>query len=256
MMDSVVEAAQKDGRDLDDKEMELVTRARDRIKALDEQMGPLEEAQRIAGESAERLATISRFQEQRRRDAPPDDVQYRSAGEYVLDRWRAGIGHGESLQRLDVYHRAAAHQTTTDNPGLLPAPIVGPIVSFIDTARPLVSALGPRQLPSGTWSRPNITQHTDVGPQSAEKAELISRKMVIGKIPVTAVTLGGYVNISRQNVDWTQPQIMDIVINDLAAQYALETEQHAAATFVAGATAGPTLPTGANDAAAIAGAFW
>ena len=44
--------------------------------------------------------------------------------------------------------------------------------------------------------------------------------MIIGKVPVTAITYGGYVNVSRQDIDWTQPAIMDIVINDLAAQYA------------------------------------
>ena len=47
-------------------------------------------------------------------------MEYRSAGEYVLDRWRAGLGMEEAVYRLDLYHRAAAHQTTGDNPGLLP----------------------------------------------------------------------------------------------------------------------------------------
>ena len=48
--------------------------------------------------------------------------------------------------------------------------------------------------------------------------------MMIAKVPVTAVTYGGYVNVSRQDIDWTQPQIMDIVISDLAGVYAQETE--------------------------------
>ena len=51
--------------------------------------------------------------------------------------------------RLDMYNRAAAHQTTADNPGLLPTQILGPVINFIDAARPLMTALGPRQLPSG-----------------------------------------------------------------------------------------------------------
>ena len=80
--------------------------------------------------------------------------------------------------------------------------------------------------------------------------------MVIGKLPVTAVTYGGYVNVSRQDIDWTQPQIMDIVIGDLAGQYAIKTEDVAADAFAAGATAGPTIPTGTPTPEAIAGAFW
>ena len=43
-------------------------------------------------------------------------------------------------------------------------------------------------------------------------------------VPVNATTYGGYVNVSRQNIDWSQPAIMDLVINDLASAYAQETE--------------------------------
>jgi len=253
-IDSMVEAAQDDGRDLNDQEMELVTRARDRIGTVNTLMQPLEEARRISTESNERIAGLARFLQDD--DRKPREVEYRSAGAYVLDRWRAGLGHEEAVGRLDVFHRAAAHQTTADNPGLLPESILGPVVNFVDAARPVVSALGPRQLPSGTWSRPKVTQHTAVLAQSAEKAELTSQKMVIGKLPVTAVTYGGYVNVSRQDIDWSTPSVMDIVIQDLAAVYAAKTEDVAVDAFAAGATAGSTLPTGAVDPDAVAAAFW
>jgi len=254
VMDSVVEAAQKEGRDLDDREMELLGNARERMKSLEAQMGPLEEARRISGDSQERLARIAE-QMAKNGEEKPKEVKYRSAGEYVLDRWQAGLGHQTAIQRLDLYHRAAAHQTTADNPGLIPEQILGPVVSFVDAARPIVTAIGVRQLPSGSWSRPRITQHTQVGEQAAEKTELVSRKMVIGTVPVSATTYGGYVNISRQNIDWSQPAIMDIVINDLAAQYAIETETAAADTLSTGATAGPTIAAGATGEE-VAAALW
>ena len=92
----------------------------------------------------------------------------------MIDRWKAGLGEEEARERLELYHRVAAHQTSADTDGLLPEPVLGPVVNFIDQSRPLVTALGPRQLPSGTWSRPRITQHTNVEAQSAEKAELTS----------------------------------------------------------------------------------
>jgi hypothetical protein len=176
-----------------------------------------------------------------------------------MDRWRAGLGMDDAVQRLDLYHRAAAHQTTADNPGLLPEQIIGPIINFVDSARPLVTAFGPRNLPSGSWSRPKITQHTTVDAQSAEKAELVSQKMTITKVPVTAATYGGYVNVSRQDIDWTQPGIMDIIIGDLASVYAQKTEDVFGDALVAGgtaATAATTLPTGANTAQQIAGVVW
>ena len=135
------------------------------------------------------------------------EVEYRSAGEYVIDRWRAGLGNEEARGRLELYHRVAAHMTTSaDSAGILPDPIVGPVVNFVDAARPLVSALGPRELPGKTWSRPKVTQHTAVAEQSAEKAELTSQKMIIGEVTGTSQTFGGYVNVSRQLIDFSSRQ--------------------------------------------------
>lgn len=253
-IDNMVEAAQGENRDLSEQELELVTRARDRINEVDQRMRPLEEANRIAGESNERIAALARLMDDA--EKKPRDVEYRSAGSYILDRWRAGIGQAEAVHRLDVYHRAAAHQTTGDNAGLLPEQILGPVVNFVDASRPLISALGPRQLPSGSWSRPKVTQHTATAGQVGEKTELVSQKMTIAKLPVSASTYGGYVNVSRQNVDWTQPSIMDLIVADLASEYAKDTENHACGNLTTDAPAGPTLPTGVPSAADVAGALW
>jgi HK97 family phage major capsid protein len=253
-LDQLVEAAQADQRDLSEQEMELATRARDRIAQVNELMQPLEEASRISSQSADRIAALAASMGNG--NDPPREVEYRSAGQYVLDYWKAGLGLNEAQQRLELFHRTAAHQTTGDNPGLLPQQVLGPVITFVDDARPLVTALGPRQLPSGAWSRPRISQHVDVAPQAGEKTELVSRKMVIGMVPVTATTYGGYVNVSRQNIDWSQPSIMDLVINDLASVYAQETEQALGTAIDAASTAGATLPTGAADPDEVAAAIW
>jgi HK97 family phage major capsid protein len=255
--DGLLESAEKEGRDLSDNEMELFTRSRDRLGELNKQLGPVQESRRISVDSRNMLAEIAGFAEAERGPDRPAEVEYRTAGAYVLDYWKASLGSEDARQRLDLYNRAAAHQTTADNPGLLPTPILGPVVNFVDSGRPLVGALGVRQLPSGSWSRPKVTQNTQVALQPVgEKNELVSRKMTIGKVAVAAKTFGGYVNVSRQDIDWTQPAIMDIVINDLAAQYAIETENALVDDLTAGATTGPTLATGALTAAATATAFW
>ena len=146
-IDGVVEAAEKDGRDLTQQEMELVTRAVTGSGELNEQAKPMQEAARIAIESP-RPGRADRPPDGHRDTRSPGEVEYRSAGEYVIDRWRAGLGIEEARERLELYHRAAAHMTTSaDSAGILPEPIVGPVVNFVDAARPLVSALGPRELP-------------------------------------------------------------------------------------------------------------
>ena len=185
------------------------------------------------------------------------EFQYRSAGHYVLDNIKAVRGDREAADRLDWYNRVAAHQTTTNAAGIVPQEIVGSVINFIDSSRPLVTALGARPLEGGpNFYRPRVTTHTSVAKQSAEKAEFSSTAMVLDKLTATVDTYGGYVNVSRQIIDWSSPSIMDIIVQDLAAQYAIQTETAAAAQFLAAATAGTVIPTGATTADAVAAAVW
>jgi HK97 family phage major capsid protein len=258
-LEQLFEKAQKDGRDLNPNEVGLSERVRGEMAALHEQLDPMLETQRIAQESAKRLEAITKIENRETREpsgALKGQYEYRSAGEYICDYWQAGLGLEEATKRIKLYHRAAAHQTTADNPGLIPTPIVGPVVNFVDSNRPLVNFLGPNQLPGWSFSRPKVTQHTTVAAQSAEKAELASQKMTVGKIAAAPTTLGGYVNVSRQDADYTQPAIMDVLVSDLAAQYAVLSESNAATTFDTAATAGLALPTGANTADQLAASLW
>jgi hypothetical protein len=117
--------------------------------------------------------------------------------------------------------------------------------------------LGPREVPGGRFTRPRVTQHTQVAVQAGEKVELASRKMLIDSTPVDMSTYGGYVNVSRQNIDWSVPQIMDLVVQDLAAQYAIQTELATATELVSNATAGnPQIPASGADAADVSAALW
>src|SRR5918994_595931 len=81
-------------------------------------------------------------------------IEYRSTGAYLQDYIEAQTGSTSARERLEVYTRAAAHQKTSDNLGVIPDPIVGDVLNFIDAARPLVATLGPRDMPSATWYRP------------------------------------------------------------------------------------------------------
>ena len=250
-VDGIFTAAE--GKDLTPDQLALVTDTKARMEEVNKKIEPLVEMRRISGDSTERIRQIAQYMKDK--PARPDSVEYRSAGEYVLDVWKAGLGGEEAERRLDIFNRAAAHQTTADNPGLLPDQILGPVINFVDESRPLTTALGPRNLPNGTWNRPRITQHTNVAAQAGEKTELVSRKLTIAKIPVNAVTYGGYVNVSRQDIDWTSPSIMDIVISDLAGYYAQVTEAALGSTLVGSASAGTDLP-GTATAADVTGAIW
>lgn len=257
--------AEQANRSLSDNEKQLIREAQAEATAVQDDLDLAAETSRIAIESRN---NVKRYDTQiaaaRRPGSNVGVIEYRSAGEYLVDLWAAqadgngqGRKHKDRLETYELATRVAAHQTTADNLGVIPQTILDPVINFIDAARPAVTFFGPRPIPGGpTFIRPKVTQHTQVGAQSAEKAELASRKMLITRNNVTVSTYGGYVNVSRQDIDWSQPNIMDLVITDLAAQYAIETEEAFITALEAGATNGGTALTGAMTQQQIAAVIW
>lgn len=253
------------GRDLNDAEKETLGGIQVRMQELREQLGVLEASSKAASETATRLKQIDVAMTQSR-NVGSKVVEYRSAGAYMVDAYQAAMGNRQSAERIEVFHREADHQLTSDNPGVIPDPIVGSVINFIDAARPIVNSVGVQALPTGSFHRPKVTGHTAVGRQTdggsaeiTEKVELESQKMTIVRLGVEASTYGGYVNVSRQNIDFSSPQIMDIIVQDLAAQYAIETEA-VAADVLAATSATPVeypLVTGNNfNQTALSEAIW
>src|SRR5262245_48844461 len=249
-------------RDLNDTEKASLVETRSRMGAIKDQLVELEATAQIAQDVAARAKQLDVAISTARRGAPAE-IEYKTAGAYYTDYVAAQTGSRDAMERLEVFTRAAAHQKTTDNLGVVPDPIVGPVLNFIDSARPMVGWLGPQNMPSATWYRPKVTQHTSVAAQGSagaaadEKAELTSQKMTITRQTLTAVTYGGYVNVSRQNIDFSSPQIMDTIINDLAANYAIQTEAALGVELIAGTnnveltTASGGTPTEAELTAAL-----
>lgn len=256
----IIKNAQDADRDLNKAEEESLGELTNRVNRLQEQLNAVESARDASNQAEERLQRFDDAIKKARRTAANQEVEYRSAGHWALDTYKASIGDREASQRLEVFFRAAAHQTTPDNLGVIPDPIIGNVINFIDAARPLVNFLGAQNMPSATWHRPLVTQGTKVRPQGDygdaidEKEELASQKMLITRLTANAVTYGGYVNVSRQNIDFSSPQILDIIINDLAARYAIQTEQALCAELAATTTAGVgygVTPTAATVATAV-----
>jgi HK97 family phage major capsid protein len=258
----IIETAQNAERDLNSAEKETLSNLRGRIGELKDQLEELEAMSDVAGQVAQRMKQFDQAMTVARRNGDTA-VEYRSAGAWALDSYRASIGNTEARERLEVFYREAAHQTTPDNLGVVPDPIVGNVINFIDAARPLVNFIGAQNMPSATWHRPHVTQGTRVDVQGSygdsddEKTELVSQKMLITRLTANAVTYGGYVNVSRQNIDFSSPQVLDIIINDLAARYAIQTESALAAELASTTTAGVGYGTAGNQTAAtVATAIW
>jgi HK97 family phage major capsid protein len=259
----LVRSAEEAQRDMTDAEMDLVKGARSRVDELKIQLDTLYDTRQVTEAAAKRATEVNSALEEVRGRATTT-VQYRSAGSYVLDQWKGATGDRDAAARVEAYIRAADHQKTSDNPGIVPDPIIGPLINFIDESRPLVSFFGTQPVSSPTFYRPKVTQHTAVGIQGTagsgganEKTELESQKMTISRLTGHVDTYGGYVNVSKQNIDFSNPSIIDTVVNDLAGQYAIETEAVFAAAVAAAATgtAGYGLASAASQTS-IAKAIW
>lgn len=252
-VDQLLSHADTDGRDLVDAEKANLKSARQRIGELDEQINPIIDFEKLRQASAGAAFSAPGAREVIRPAAAtaPPPPQYTSAGAFLVD-YVASLQHKDhKLAELLGPHKAAAaarverirewdavqkaaNQITTDTPGLLPTPILGPVLNTIDANRPLVTSLGPKNMagtPGTKFQRPRVTQHTTSGKQTAEKTALPTQKMTISAVEFLKETHGGWVNISRQDIDWTSPTAWDILTQDLADAYQVDTETATSTAF-------------------------
>jgi hypothetical protein len=140
--------------------------------------------------------------------------------------------------RPDAQIRAT--QVTADTPGVLPVPIIGDIMSDVDGSRPFITTVGAKSLAFAgeTFKRPVITQHTAVGKQTVQATTtgVGSQRLIIGSVTFTKETWGGYLDVSRQDIDWTSPAAWNAILSDLEEQYGLQTENAAADAFATAVT--------------------
>ncbi|MGA0023950.1 MAG: HK97 family phage prohead protease [Burkholderiales bacterium] len=158
-----------------------------------------------------------------------------TAVEYLSAMYKGG----HEFERVQLAVRAAAPEIGTgDTPGILPEPILGPVYNNFLGIRPVVDAIGVKAMPGGgkVFIRPEVTTHTSIAEQAAEFDTLQSGTLVVTDNQVTKKTYGGYVQISEQDLDWTDPAILSIVLDDLGRVYAQQTDNAAADALVAGAT--------------------
>lgn len=163
-----------------------------------------------------------------------------SSGEYISLLLRAKQGDTDAS---DILTRAVpALQKTTDNTGLLPKEIVGPVIKLADDSRPTFMSMTQRPMPDkgSTFSRPRVTQRVLVAEQAAELDDLATRKMTLVGADVTKRTFAGTLELSKQDVDWTDPSVLQIAIDDFSGYYGMVTEGAAVTALTALATATST----------------
>jgi HK97 family phage major capsid protein len=255
---SLTDTAAAANRDLTEPEMELIRGRRTEVDELNAQIVPLREFDELV----ERTDDLDVALDDRpvrpversavRRDAPPAEPVYRSAGHYVLDVMRArSIGDRAALERITRaaaaagIERAAATITTADIPGFVPPAYTRDVIAVIDTTRPFITAMNTRPLPASGMQviDPVVTQRPAVGVQAAEKTEIATRKVTIGNQTYNVLTYAGYDNVSIQAIERSDPDFLNELFLLFADEYATETDTAAITAAITAGTAGPTVPT-------------
>jgi hypothetical protein len=253
----ILDRAAADKRDVNDDEQKQIDRDKVRGDELQKAIEHYSGLETQAAKVGELRRSVPVAPSATRTGAPePEEYdiarEFPSVGAYAITVHRAmTMRDPEAIARLD---RATAHQKLADNPGIIPRPVLGPVLNNIDSSRPFINSISRKALPAGQFDRPVITQHVAVDKQAAEKDLTASQKMTIGKIPVAADTFAGHLNISRQDIKWTSPGILSIVFEDFAAVYANATDNEACEDFAASVV--NVLPVATWDAEGILGAIY
>jgi HK97 family phage prohead protease len=153
-----------------------------------------------------------------------------SAAEYMAKFVRGGAEFAEFNARIKA---AAPDITTADTPGILPTNIVSPVYDSLNPVRPFVTAIGSRAMPQGgaTFRRPVITVRPTVTQQPTGQLNTLDPSTVtVANNNVNKLTFGTYVTLSEQDIDWSDPDSLAIVLNQLAIAYGQATDNYAVDT--------------------------
>jgi hypothetical protein len=234
---------------------------------LNEEVTPVEEKPEMSeiNETAVEatIPTAPIYAQAKRKFDLPTPGEYLAAMHIGGETFRnvAAAAREFALSKQSALQAAAGDVLTTDTPGLLPVPVLGPVFEDLNYIRPVVTAVGARAMPDGgqskTWIRPTWTTHTDVGTQSPELDPVTARTPVIASNVITKTTLAGQVTLSVQDVDFTSPAAMEIILRDLAGQYMIQSDAVACNAILAGDTAsGSTWTVTANDPTTLIAALY
>jgi HK97 family phage prohead protease len=157
-----------------------------------------------------------------------------SVSEYIS----AFVRGGSDFAQLNENIRAAAPNVTTpDLPGVIPTPIIQNVVNTFVGSRPLVDATTLRPMPQGgsVFIRPVVSVHNSVGTAS-QNTTITASQFEINDVQITKTIQGGYVEISEAAIDWSQPEALGPLLDDMMRVYMDRTDLLACSELQTGVT--------------------
>lgn len=164
-----------------------------------------------------------------------------SVAEYMVAFSAGGSAFANMNARIQA---AAPNVVVADTPGLMPEIIVGSAYDSLNPVRPFVSAIGTRAMPTAgaTFRRAKIGTRPVVTEQpTGELNTLDPSTVTVTNTDISKKTFGTYVTVSEQDVDWSDPASLNIILEQLAIAYGQATDNYAVDQLVANTTQTETV---------------
>ena len=158
-----------------------------------------------------------------------------TAAEYIVAAVQGGAAMIEMQNRIRAAAPSAPYIDTQSNSGLLPEILVQPVYNNFVGKRATIDSIGVKAIPaSGSHFRlPYVSTQPSVGVQSAENAALTSSTIGVSYFDVAKSTYGTYSTLSEQDLDWSSPEVVSILLDSMARVYAYETNNAVADALLA-----------------------
>jgi len=175
--------------------------------------------------------------------AQPRKLRLPSTSEYIASYVRGGADFAQMNANIkqavvEAAPGVAPFINTESTPGILPEIITGSVYDGLNPIRPFVSAIGTRAMPTAgaTFRRPKITTRPVVTQQAAQFDQLNASTVVVSNSDISKLSFGTFVTVSEQDLDWSDPSSIDIILNQLAIAYGQATDNYAVDTCHAAIT--------------------
>jgi uncharacterized protein len=169
--------------------------------------------------------------------AQPKKLRLPSTSEYIASYVRGGSDFAQlnaniNAARVEAAPGVAPYINTESTPGILPEIIVGSVYDGLNPIRPFVTAIGTRAMPTAgaTFRRPKITVRPVATQQSSQFDTLNASTVEVSNTDISKLSFGTYVTVSEQDLDWSDPASIDIILNQLAIAYGQATNNYAVDT--------------------------
>jgi hypothetical protein len=169
--------------------------------------------------------------------AQPRKLRLPSTSEYIASYVRGGADFAQlnaniAQARIEAAPGTAPFINTESTPGILPEIITGSVYDGLNPIRPFVTAIGTRAMPTAgaTFRRPKIVTRPVVTQQAAQFDDLNASTVSVSNSDISKLSFGTYVTVSEQDLDWSDPSSIDIILNQLAIAYGQATDNYAVDT--------------------------